>query len=79
MYKTQLSAAEHTTGLRAPYVRLEPAVLHETPETPASSTGGYRLQSNEQAFAMFMTTQTHLTHYLVESNRQNSCPRSYIA
>ena len=30
------------------------AALHGTPETPASGTGGYRLQSNEQEFAMFI-------------------------
>ena len=50
MYKAQLSATEYTlvSGLHRSGSEL--AVLCVTLETPASSTGGYRLELNRQGF-----------------------------
>ena len=62
MYKTQPSATEYTLVSGLHRSGSESAVLCVTLETPASSTGGYRLELNRQGFPIFMqnTDTRHL-------------------
>ena len=65
MYKTQLSATEHYWSQDSTRSGFESAVLRVTLETPASGTGGYRLESNRQRFPISMDNID--TPYLLNS------------